>query len=95
MEGLMADKELYLPCDCHDVGHVVRVSYEDDPKWADWCYLNVQMDPYASFWQRLVIAFKYVFAGHTHNAHWSETILNREKRDKLRAFLDEADSVCQ
>jgi len=74
--------ELYIPCECHSVDHVVR--FTKDEEWG--VYVNVQLDPYLPFWRKVWVALKYVF-GHYEQCHWAECVLTDDTRDKVVEFL--------
>lgn len=74
---------LFLNCSCSSTEHVVRF-YRDE----DTVALSVQLNPYLSFWGRVVAAVRFVVgSGWEDRCHWSDTILSDDDQRKLVEFL--------
>ena len=87
------DIEEYLECDCHDVGHVLKVILEDDKSFGPFVYVFTQLDNHANFFMRVFYALRYVFGYDKPFGHWSETILNKDSIDKLSVIIKKYNQI--
>lgn len=83
------DKTVYLQCECSSKDHLVALHLMEWPKGEVSFYLSTQMEEGLSFWQRLKIAFKYLFKRGCNFGHWNETILTKAEARKIKELIDE------
>jgi len=63
----MNDETIFLECECHDFNHTVRISLivdEEEIPGSQYyysLYFDVGLSPYKTLWERIVIAWKYIF----------------------------------
>jgi len=83
-------KELYTNCDCHSFSHILKWSYlpknhsiPDDT--ISELYLNINIEPSFSFFERLKRGFKYIFK--INSNHYTEVILNTSSILSIQKFL--------
>jgi len=85
-------KNLYLPCSCYSLNHLVRVTYDEwdanDP-YVDLC-IEVTLNHYKSFLQRVWSAIKYVFKFDSVDGHYESVMLTQKTAIELRDFLNMA-----
>lgn len=72
----------YIACSCHSADHTARIIDDGED-----LYLEVQLVQNNSFFQRLVLAFKYVFGYTCRYGHWDCTIIDETEGKKLMHFL--------
>jgi hypothetical protein len=90
----LKDNELLIRCACGSSNHIAFLIHEPDESRGnnlkavddDW-YLSVSLDnPY--FWNRLRLAFKYVFAPRSIKyGMYAELVLKNEDVDKIAHFI--------
>lgn len=85
----LSDKSetIYIGCECHSPEHIIRVSY------FDWCekdqpemFFELQADAHLGFWQRIKMAFNFIFFGR--NLEWHDVIPTHNDLLKLKIALD-------
>jgi hypothetical protein len=54
------------------------------------CWTQVQLHQYRSFWERLVVAVKYLFRYECRYGHWDCTSISLEQGKSLRDYLNRA-----
>lgn len=94
------NKEIYkninIYCDCMNIDHLIRFSYEDDPEDnnpMDFLYAYTSLNPELSFFQRLWQGIRYVFRIGEHNyCMFGESLLKPEDAENLIKFLNEYSS---
>lgn len=85
----LADKSetIYLGCECHTPEHIVRVSYFDwGEKDMPELYFELQADRHLGFWQRVKMAWAFVFG--RSNLEWHDVIPVHTDVENLRRVLD-------
>jgi hypothetical protein len=88
----------YFECACQSADHVFRfildpnenTSGADD---AGEIFLEVQLPPNKTIFQRLWIAVKYVFGFRCRYGAWDCTLLKREDYPRIRELLDRAEAA--
>ena len=90
----VADNELLMRCSCHSADHIAWLIHEPDESRGnnlkgehdDW-YLSVMLDHF-SFWKRVRMGFRYIFAPQTIKyGMTAELVLRTEDIDKLYEFI--------
>lgn len=89
------ENELLIRCSCHSADHVAWLIHDPDMdrKFSDlkgenddW-FLSVMLDHF-SFWKRVRMGFRYVFAPYTIKYGMSaELVLRSEDVDKISEFI--------
>ena len=83
-------KEHFIVCECSSQDHTICVRYCDDMDGDQICWIEVQLHQYRSFFQRIVIAIKYIFGYQCRYGHWDSTSINISSGEKLVDFLNKA-----
>lgn len=74
-------------CDCNSPEHSFRfVASQSDLKKPE-LYLEVFLNQYRSFFQRLVVAVKYLFGYKSKYGHWDVTTLSEDDVERLFVFI--------
>jgi hypothetical protein len=90
----VAENELLIRCSCHTPEHIAWLIHDPDEARGnnikggddDW-FLSVMLDHF-SFWKRVRVGFRYVFAPHTIKYGMSaELVLRSEDVDKISEFI--------
>ena len=78
-----------ITCTCYDPRHYVQiVSDREDNE----IVLNIGLNTHLSFWNRIVVAFKYIFKRGGNDCY--DTIILQEKElNELKDFIKEHDKV--
>jgi len=85
------DLDTYYLCDCHDMSHAMRVSFNADkvdgkqPEPDDFCYVEFGMYNWNGFFGRIWVALKFIFSG---DFPFSDIVLRKEDIIKLRDHLN-------
>lgn len=78
---------IYIGCECHSPEHIIRVSYFD---WAaeekPEMFFALQASNSLTFWQRLILAAKFVVKGE--RLEWHDVIADHNDLIKLKNTLD-------
>lgn len=76
-------------CDLNSPEHVFRfvVSESEFGKEDSQLYLEVFLHQYLSFFQRLVVAVKYLFGYKSKYGHWDVTTLSKDDVQRLFVFI--------
>jgi len=77
--------ELFI-CDCGDVEHQFIISYDSEDKEI---YISVHLRNYMSFFQRIIIAIKYIFGKKSIYGAFDVVILNKNQIIELRDCLNQ------
>lgn len=80
----------HVVCECHSPDHVLQFSHMEDMDGDEICWTQVQLHQYRSFWERLVVATKYLFGYNCRYGHWDCTSINVEQGKSLRDYLNRA-----
>ena len=84
----MADKKLYLECECHSPEHLGTFALWDwGPKERPEIYACLQASHYLPWYLRIWPAVKYVFSGW--GISWSDVHLQPKDVDQLLEMLEE------
>jgi len=90
----MKTEELFLICDCSSPEHHLnfRFLHFDDERYAGdetgAIYVSTFLNTYRGIFKRIWIAIKYIFGYKSKYGEWDEIILNDEKRERLRRYLN-------
>jgi len=85
------NKKVYIECNCYSIEHVMRFSYlEKEP---DEIFIETHLKNYINFWDRFLIAIKYIFGYRTKYGDFDCIIISpttvTKLRDSLNLFLEE------
>jgi|688.fasta_scaffold1372233_2 hypothetical protein len=80
----------HVICECHSPDHVLQFSHMEDMDGDEICWTQVQLHQHRSFWERLVVAVKYLFGYECRYGHWDCTSINVEQGKFLRDYLNRA-----
>jgi len=80
----------HVICECHSPDHVLQFSHMDDMDGDEICWTQVQLHQHRSFWQRLVVAVKYLFGYECRYGHWDCTVIDIKQGKLLRDYLNRA-----
>lgn len=80
----------HVICECHSPNHIVQFSHMDDMDGEQICWIQVQLHQYRSFWERLVVAIKYLFGYQCPYGHWDCTSIDMSQGEGLVAYLTRA-----
>jgi hypothetical protein len=80
----------HLICECHSPDHIIQFSHTDDMDGDQICWTQVQLHQYRSFWERLVVAVKYLFGHQSRYGHWDCTSIDLKQGKLLRDYLTKA-----
>ena len=80
----------HVICECHSPDHILQFSHMEDMDGDQICWTQVQLHQYHSFWQRVVIAVKYIFGYQCRYGHWDCTSIDLEQGKALRDYLNRA-----
>lgn len=83
---------LHLDCICHDAGHSVRFSEGFDQDDEEAVTIDVQLNQYYTFWDRLTSGIKYIFTG-IGSVGWDTVILSKKDTLTLIKFLEEQSGI--
>jgi hypothetical protein len=93
MPTQVAKNEFLMRCSCGDrVEHVAWLIHEDDRgnnlkgEHDDW-YLMAALEPRFAFWQRLSVAFRYLFRMRVGYWGYVEIVLRNQDVDDLAGFI--------
>ena len=75
-------KHEILYCDCHDLGHALRISQDENLK--DQVFIEMMVDD-RRLWYRIRNLFNYLVKGG--NLSVAEVVLNKEGKAKLKKFV--------
>jgi len=84
MNRKLEETEILL-CQCHSSEHQILVHYDEEEREL---YLDVHLNPYHNFWQRIWRGLKYIFGYRCKYGHWDCFIFNEKDADKLQAMAD-------
>lgn len=75
----------FFSCNCYDCSHniCVDIDTEDD---VDFVYISPHLTTYRNFFQRFVIALKYLFKNESTGCY-AEIILSKEQVEDLITFI--------
>jgi hypothetical protein len=76
-------------CQCTSFDHNVR--FEVDPEVGD-ISISVPLNHWRPWWQRLILAVKYVFAKTERYGHYDTVQLNPHDYPRIRALLDDSEA---
>jgi hypothetical protein len=72
-------------CDCEDIEHQLVVSRDVDEKEL---ILSIHLSQYQNFFQRILVAIKYVFGKKSIYGAWDIIILNEKNMIKLKNLIE-------
>jgi len=83
-------------CDCGSTSHQVRVHFvssyiiarSGEREYPDEVYIETNLNPERSIWQRIVIGLKYIFGIQDRDGQFCCVCLDREKVLELREVID-------
>ena len=84
----------YFDCECKSLSHTLRFSYFAPYKRKDGIdepaevYAEVQLNQYHNFWQRLVLAVRYLFKCNCAYGYFDTWILSWKDCERLRDFAN-------
>jgi hypothetical protein len=81
----MRDPE-YIECACYDCEHVIRIQRDSIDKEV---YVEININPYQSFWKRVYSAILFIFCKAHKYGHYDTFIINDEQREKLIRYLSQ------
>jgi hypothetical protein len=73
-----------LICECHSLQHQVAIWWDDEAKEM---YIEPHLSTAKNFFQRIVVAVKYIFA--VHRNQWDECIVSQKDLEMLKEHLNE------
>ena len=84
-----SDKSKFFVCDCGDISHQFRISYNPDDD--DWTELSIEilLSNYRGFWKRLWHGLKYAFGYKSRFGAFDEVLLNYDSASTLKDMLEE------
>jgi len=85
-KGMEMFKTHHVICSCLTADHDIRFM-KDTSDGEVW--IEVQLNPYKTFVQRIVAGVKYIFGYNSRFGHWDCTVLTPKETDKLLKFLKE------
>jgi hypothetical protein len=62
----------------------------DDMDGDEVCWTQVQLHQHRSFWERLVVAVKYIFGYECRYGHWDCTSIDMKQGEALISYLTRA-----
>lgn len=80
----MSDSREHYVCSCGSLEHTFVFSYDNEEKEL---VLSVYLNQYRSFFQRLLVALKYVLGYKCKYGHWDTVLLSTEETQKLHNQL--------
>lgn len=85
-------QEEHFRCECGLPEHSVNFRYIDDWEHPDEpvVYLEPFLTTYNSFWQRLSVAFKYLFKNQRGLGQYEEVLLTQKDLYRMKNFIDAA-----
>lgn len=84
-------RDHFVKCGCDVSSHLVRFTYwPKTEKWPASMWIHFQLPPINSFWQRLKLAFRYLFRPNQdkHWGFWSEIEMGEKEILELEQFLE-------
>ena len=87
------DTEAYIQCDCHLTDHMAKFDYlaptdfDNEPQ----LFLQILLNPEASFWKRLKIGLKYIFypwRTSKFGSHFDELCISYKTACSIRTVLN-------
>lgn len=71
-------------CDCEDVSHQMIISFDEDPSFNDFLFLQIHLSD-IGIWKRLLYSIKYIMGKRSrfNSGAWAEILLDKEKTAKL------------
>ena len=83
------DHNHFIICSCQSPEHTIQFVCKEEREYDDdLCYVQVQLIQYRSFFQRVVVAIKYIFGYQCKYGHWDCTSLGYNEAKDLRNFLN-------
>ena len=76
--------EYFLSCICGSPEHQLIFRYDDEELWTE-----VHLANSYNFIGRIWVAMKYILGYRSKYGHWDCVLLDREKAEKLRDFIEE------
>ncbi len=76
--------ETVIQCDCSSSDHMIILKF--DHEWGH--SIHLQLNSRLNFFQRIGLAFKYIFGFKSKYGHWEETLLTGDKLAKIRSWLN-------
>lgn len=73
-------------CSCHTPEHTIMIEYLEE---FDEVSITYYLNNFENIFKRLWFSFKYIFKMYPSQSHFDETLLNREKINELKQFLDD------
>jgi hypothetical protein len=84
----MSDMKFHLDCECGSPEHITRYSLWDwGSNFAPEMMLELQASPCLSWYERIGVAFKYIFTGN--GIKWHDVIIDPKDADKLLNMVTE------
>lgn len=80
----------HVICECHSPDHILQFSHMERMDGDQICWTQVQLRQHRSFWQRLVVAVKYIFGYECRYGHWDCTSIELKQGKSLRDYLNRA-----
>lgn len=88
-ESPFGNDHIAISCDCHSPDHIFTFQHDAWTSEEPTVYLNVQLNPWYSWWKRAWLAVKYLFNRTAPNyGHWDSSIVSGANVLKLRDFCD-------
>lgn len=81
----------YFNCQCGKMDHMFCILYDSDYSrgMPPELYLEVQLNPYYNFFQRIWLAIKYVFGSAHPDGHWDCSILQHQDVEPFIQLLQD------
>ena len=77
------DDTLFIVCNCGLPEHQFAIT---EDKEEDWYYMNVHLST-GNFWNRLIVAVKYLFGYRCKYGEFEEIIIDRDQANRITRFL--------
>ena len=78
--------KIYFECKCFSDEHHLKFQYDADEKEV---YVTTFLNDYRNFYQKLVVALKYLFGYKCKYGHWDVFLLKDTDVCELKKFLED------
>lgn len=83
-------KKSYVDCECYDMSHVIRLTYDEiDGN----LIIESRLNQFRPWYERVYFAFLYIFGFVNHRDQFDSTLIHPKKFQLIRDILVQAESV--
>jgi len=95
MEGLVSMKRYSVECNCSSIEHAIQISIDEgDKKFPPMMYVHYFLDN-DTFFQRLVLGFKYIFGYKCKYGHFGESIWLEKEAQEVAEIISEYNTMLE